>query len=336
MIRNKIKKPEFYRDFMSEGFFANANKIIKYQESSNYWIFKTGKKVYKIKKKTTAQNAIALDEIFCKEIVSSQIQHSPELETELLFIREENGRFVVDRDNKKTPRYCGIVMNQLTERYFLDVIIGKKKVTKKMIALTAEFLLRLHKLTPVATFKEEGTPEQLHSILQDLIYQSKKYLGQTMSQAVIDMILRPLEKFLTDHRKLFLKRIRKGYVKKVHGCFIPKKINIHKGSVNVLSRSSDQLKNRFSDVASDVADLVVELNQADQKELADFLAKTYSHIGGDKEIKQLLPFYRAMRCLNLGNKHSVTMRSSSKQQALIHQSRAKKYYEQIIDIVHKL
>jgi aminoglycoside phosphotransferase family enzyme len=336
MTRTRAKKPEFYQDFMSTGFFPDSNKIIKYLDSSNYWIFKTGRKVYKVKKKLETQSQIALDEIFCKDAVESLNLHSPDLETELLCVRKEEDRFTLEKKSKKKALYSIISMNQLSDRHFLDVIIKKGKITEQMIDDIAAFLVRFHEVAQTAASKEEGTPEKLNAVLQDLFYQSKKYLGSTISQAVIDMIFHPLEKFLVDNRKLFLRRIKKGYIKKVHGCFIPKKINIQKESVFALSRSTDPLKNRFTDVGSDVADLIVELNQAEQKNLAEHFMKKYSRLSGDKEAKLVVPFYRAMKCLSSGNMHSAAMRNVSKERAANHQKLATEYYEQIIDIVHKL
>ena len=336
MTRTKAKKPEIYRDFMGEGFFPDANKITKYQESSNYWIFKTGKKVYKIKKKITGKSAIALDEIFCREIVASLVLHSPDLEAELFYVHKENNHFLVDRHNKKGASYYGVAMNQLSDRYFFDAIIGKGKATNGMIQLVAGFLAHFHELVPKTSAKEDGTPEQLGAILQDLFYQSKKYLGVTMSQVVIDMVLHPLERFLVDNRKLFLRRIRKGYIRKIHGCFVPRKIHICEEKLNVLSRSDDLLKRRFADVASDVADLTVELDQAGERGLAESLVKAYSGIGNDKELRLILPFYRAMKCLSLGNRHSVAMEGVAKRQVSHHRQRAIQYYEQTIDIARTL
>lgn len=336
MTQINREKPEFYRDFMSAGFFPNANKITKYRESSNYWIFKTGERAHKIRKESTSSSTVPLERVFCQEVLSLLTLHSPGLAAEPLYVRKEGERFVVDGEGKKAARYYGIAMNQLSDRHFLDVVIEKGKATEKTIAAVAESLTRFHERTPTASSKEEGTPEQLHSILQDLLYQSKKYLGQTMSQATIGMILHPLERFLLDSRRLLLKRIRKGRIKKIHGCFIPRKINICKGAVNILARSSDPLKNRFADVASDVADLVVELNQAGKRELADFLERAYTQLSDDKEIRQVLPFYRAMKCLTLGNRHSAAMRNLPKRKASMHQDRAKRYYEQTIDVVHRM
>ena len=322
---------------MREDFFPDTNKIIiKYQESSNFWIFKTGKRVYKVKKKAATQSSIALDELFCKEAVATINIHSPSLETELMCVVRDGDQYTLQKKDKKIGLYTVIAMNQLLDRHFLDTIIEKGKVSEKMIGQIVDFLYRFHEQTSKSNSKEDGTPEHLNALLQDLFYQSKKYLGVTISQAIIDMILHPLEKYLVNHRKLFLRRIKKGFIKKTHGCFIPGKINIQKDTVVALSRSTDPLKNKHTDVAADLADLIVELNQAELGDLSAYLIKRYSRISGDKEIKQILPFYRAIKCLTIGNKHSVAMQNSTGNVAAVHQSRATRYYEQIIDIMHKL
>lgn len=327
-------KPEFYKTFMQKGFFPNANKIIKYQESTNYWIFKTGQRVYKVKKKDTTQSTIALDEVFCKEIVAVVNQHSPELETEILGVKSEGDNYVVSSDIN-SALYNAISMKQLPDRSFLKAMCKKNTLTEITIDQIVGFLHAFHEKAVASENKNDCNIDVLKARLRDLYYQSKKHLGVTITQAMIDMTLHPLEKFINDHKKLFNRRIKNGYIKKVHGCFVPRKINVQKEQIQALGRTSDPLKIRFNDVTSDIADLIVELNQQGQSEKADYFVKQYSRLSGDKDMKSVLPIYQAIKCMYMGTKHSVAMKFESKNKDE-HLNIAKHYYDQIIDIVHRL
>ncbi len=338
MLYTKAVKPDFYSRFMEKGFFPNANKIIKYQESHNYWIFKTGNKVYKVKKRENAQSTIALEEVFCNEIVRLISQYSPTLEPVIATIKKRNDSFLIDKDNSVSSQvlYYLIIMNQLPDRHFLDVILEKGKLTEENLNNIGSFLCRSHDKAEISKSKEDGTPDTLNAQLQDLIYQSKKYVGVTISQATIDMVLRPLEKYLIDNRKLLLRRIKKGAIRQVHGCFIPRKIHIRKKEVTVLARTTDPLRHRFNDVAADVADLAVELIHAGCHESSHYFIDQYSKLTGDRELKPVLPIYQAMKCLSLGLKHSIIMKQLKDDKAERQQTTARQYYEQAIDVVHQL
>jgi uncharacterized protein len=327
-------KPEFYKTFMKKGFFPEANKIIKYQESTNYWIFKTGQHLYKVKKKDSTQSTIALDQIFCKEIVTVVNQHSPGLETEHIGVKSQDDTYSFTSDLNSVS-YNAISMKQLPDRCFLKAMSNKNNVTKEVIDQIVEFLHNFHEKVIVTEDKNACNIDTLKTRLGDLYYQSKKHLGVTITRAMIDMTLHPLEKFLNDNKKLFNRRIKKGFIRKVHGCFVPRKINVQKDEVLALGRTTDPLKIRFNDVTADLADLVVELNQCNHTDMAEYFVKQYTRLSGDKDIKFVLPVYQAIKCMYMGTKHSVAMKFEEKNKDE-HLKIAKHYYDQIIDIVHKL
>lgn len=322
---------------MEKGFFPDSNKIIKYQESQNYWIFKTGKKIYKVKKTENTKSAVSLEEVFCKEIVGLIQQHSPGLEPELVtLIQQADSFYFTDQPNTTSElMFHAIKMNQLPERCFLDIIINKEKLTESILDPVCNYLYNFHQNTQISDSKDQGTPDSLNLRLQDLIYQSKKYLNITITQTMIDLILRPLEKYLSDNRKLFLRRIKKQAIKKVHGCFIPRKININKDEVMVLAKTSDPLRNCYFDVASDLSDLTVQLRNADLNDLSDYFVTKYCKLSNDREVKQVLPVYQALKCLTLGLENSIAMQQTTKNEETIKQT-ATKYYEHAIDVVNQL
>lgn len=338
MSKKKSAKPDIYRTFMSEGFFPNANKIIKFQESENYWIFKTGKKLVKVKKKIETSSTIPLEEIFCREIVNQLQTHSPGLEAQTVSVINTGDTFEIDWDNSRSepPSYFAICMNQLPDRGFLSNIISRNKLNEPVLRQISQHLAEFHQQTEVSESKDAGSPEVISRKLDDLFYQSKKYLNVTITQAIIDMTFRPIQKYLTDNRKLLLKRIKKGNIRLVHGCLIPRKIHAAKEGINLLGRTNDPLKHRFNDVASDLADLTVELSLSGLKGESANLSEIYIKNSGDRELKQILPLYQAIRCLDLGLKHSILSNQSDENDSEAEKALARQYYEQTVDVVREL
>lgn len=337
MTQSRSSKPEFYRTFMREGFFPNSNKRIKYQESTNFWVFKAGSKVYKVKKKEDTTSSVPLEQIFCQELERLTAMHSGSLELTTATVKKEEDAYIFDETGSSSGEllYYAVVMNQLSDRAFLEAIMEKGRLNKTTLYRVVDFLFEFHQKTAVDESKSHGTPEELTSKLQNLYYQSKKYLGDTITQPVIDMTFRPMERFLEEHRKMFLRRIKKGCIKHVHGSFIPKKINVSKEEVVALGKSTDPLRDRYLDFASDIADIVVELNHADHQEFATTFISKYSKLSGDRELKQIVPFYQALKCLANGLAHSVIMETSTGEQVEEHRQLAIRYYEQTVDAVRQ-
>ncbi len=337
-MAKKRNKPEFYSRFMEKGFFPDANKNIKYHESHNYWIFKTGQNIYKVKKREEAKSTASLEEIFCQETKRRILDHSPALNPVIATIKQDQQVFQLDRDNQisSAPLYYVIIMDQLADRYFLSNVISKGKLTEKILDNVSHFLFQLHENASPTSSKDEGTSESILQKLNDLIYQSKKYLGDTISQPMIDMTLRPLEKYIVDNRKLLLRRNKRGLIREVHGCFIPRKIYAGKETVLALAKTTDPLRYRYSDVVSDIADLTVELIQEGEARKAAYFIDSYCKETEDREIKQVLPIYQALKCLSQGLKYSILFKQDGEESEAENKGKATAYYEQAIEVVHQL
>ena len=338
MSKTKTDKPEFYQSFMAEGFFPSGNKITRFEESENYWIFKTGATIYKVKRPSGVHSAVSLEEIFCNEITQQLQLHSPDLEAKVLTIKEENGQYKIDWNANlpAKPSYYLIAMKQLTDKGFLSNIIDKKKLTASIIAQVSDHLVAFHQKTKISQSKDVGTPDALKADLDNLIYQSKKFLGSTITKAIIDMTSRPLEKYLVDNRKNFLRRIKQDRIRRVQGCLIPRKIHVTKEGVNFLGRTSDPLKNQYKDVAADLADLTIELQSANLQEISDLFVDNYCQSTGDKELKLVLPVYQALKCLLLGLKYSIQANHPGEKCSDEVKKQALDYYEQTIEVTRGL
>lgn len=333
-----MKKPEFYNSFMQSGFFPEANKIIKYTESPNYWVFKTGKQIVKVKKSESENRAISLEEVFCKTTVNMLQKMSPKLNSQVVTVKKNGDDYIIDRDGSVsgTALYYAVESNQLSDSGFLNVLIAKGKLTLPIVEEIAGFLSEFHGKTDVSNSKEDGTVEQLDGILQNLFYQSKKFLGDTITQPMIDMSFRPLERFLENHRKLLNRRIKRESIRLIQGRFTPNKIHVMKEQVASLAKSSDLLKNRYMDVASDVADITVELMRGKQKDASEHFIRSYGKASADKDLKLVLPFYQALKALALGVKHSTTSKFDAEKEAEAHKETAVCYYNLLLEIVHQL
>jgi len=338
MLLEKTGKPEFYRTFMEKDFFPEANKVVKYQESNNYWIFKTGKRVFKTKKKAPVQSSASLDEIFCQEADRQLRLYSPQLQPQLFTVKQDPQRFALDWDHQLSspPLYYGIAMNQLSDRYFLNNLLEKKGAREHHFHEIGHYLHQRHEQAEVPEVKEAISLEAILQKVKDLIYQSKKYLGLTVTKPMLDMAGLPMEKFIADQRKLFVKRFKKGVIREIHGCFIPRKIHLYQQEITALARTSDPIRNRYGDVAQDVADLSVELNHMGNPEFAEFFVTAYCQLSTDKDLRLVLPAYQTIQCLSQGLRYSIVMKRFEGAEAEILQKTASRYYEQAIDVAHQL
>ena len=327
----KLKKPVFYKTFIQQGFFPESNKVTKYAESATYWIFKTGHEIYKIKKPFEKASSSHLDELFCKETIRVSNLHSPTLNARVLKVVADNSGYNLENiDSTTHPVYYCIVMKQLSEPYFVNQLIDKNKLTAAVIEKIVPFLVEFHKKSKRSTSEESGSVSFLTNKINDLFYQSKKFLNQTITQPICDRCFFPMEKYLQTQKKIFSKRIKKKLICEIHGNFIPPKIHVQGKLVQALAASQHPLKIKYGDIACDLADFVIDLKLEGHQDLAAAFVDQYIQESNDKDLKTILPFYLSLRCFSKGLENSILMSLTTGEKSDTYKKIALKSYEQSI------
>lgn len=332
------QKPDFYKTLINPSFYEKANKQIKYIESPNYWIFKTGVDIFKVKKKIDHNSPLHLEQMFCEHIIKLSKLYSPENKSELFYLIKQDEEYILSSSlNNSNDFFVVIRQSQHHEKDNLLEQIKKNKVSETDLDSLIDRLIEFHHNTNPISIREHNESEQVERELENLFYQSKKYLGFTISQPLIDLTQRPLKKFVETQKKLFNKRNKAKKVKEIHGCLKPKKIFLNKGEVAILDNRYSALKDRVSDVLSDLADLTIEFDVHQQHELSEKIVERYKSLSKDKDINIMLPFYTSIKALKQGLHYSTLAKNEEdeeKQQELVQY--AKKYYESIAGYVKKL
>jgi aminoglycoside phosphotransferase family enzyme len=108
----------------------------------------------------------------------------------------------------------------------------------------------------------------------------------------------------------FEKRMEEGRVRDCHG-------DIHSGNIFVADRiyvfDAIEFNERFrySDVASDIAFLAMDLDFKDRTDLSDFFVKRYVKYSKDQEVMKLIPFYKCYRAYVRGKVVSFKLEDPS-------------------------
>ncbi|NIP71633.1 MAG: hypothetical protein GWO16_00730, partial [Gammaproteobacteria bacterium] len=95
-------------------------------------------------------------------------------------------------------------------------------------------------------------PEHLHGLLEEVTYQTKKYVGITANEALLELVTRPLGRFLEDTRKLTLRRMKRGRIVDGHGAFVPEHVYLRGTDLRAIGPLDGQAKFRVLDAAHDV------------------------------------------------------------------------------------
>ncbi|OGH00258.1 MAG: hypothetical protein A2600_07220 [Candidatus Lambdaproteobacteria bacterium RIFOXYD1_FULL_56_27] len=335
MTGKKLGKPVFFKALSEPAAYGDAQATVKFHESEGFWIFKTGPFVYKVIKPEASVTSKVLVEAHASELAANSNRMTPSLEATVLGLVEELGSWVLRSGLAPgAAPYYVIKERQLADRGFLDQMLEKGKLKEKHLAEVAAALWRFHETAGLPGNKDLPGAEILLERLKDRFYQAKKFLGKTITKTMIDLSTRPLEKYLEDHKKLLGQRTRKGFVGHYHGALELRKIHWTTEGVAFLGRSGDPMKERYGDRTSDLADLIVDLENLGQEGLGKAFLDAYLGLSKDQEALTLLPLYKALKVLKQGLKHSIAMDHAADPE--LERAKAKHYFERTVSIVSGL
>jgi len=176
-----------------------------------------------------------------------------------------------------------------------------------MVARVAEKLVDFHKKAEtneeIAAF---GRLDVIRQNTDENFAQTDKYIGLTIFRAKYERIKSYTDDFIKSNAGLFEKRVREGRIKDCHG-------DLHSAHVcfteDVCIYDCIEFNDRFrySDVASEVAFLAMDLDRYQQAGLSRHLVNAYVELSHDAELLKLLDFYKCYRAYVRGKVESFKL-----------------------------
>jgi aminoglycoside phosphotransferase family enzyme len=200
-----------------------------------------------------------------------------------------------------------VKMKQLPQDRMMDVLLPRGQVTLEMVAKVAEKLVGFHKKAQanpqIAAF---GNLDVICHNCDENFAQTENYIGLTIPKTQYERIKGYTDNFIKSNASLFDKRVREGRIRDCHG-------DLHAAHVcftdDICIYDCIEFNDRFrySDVASEVAFLAMDLDRYQQAGLSRHLINTYVGLSHDEELRKLLNFYKCYRAYVRGKVESFKL-----------------------------
>jgi len=200
-----------------------------------------------------------------------------------------------------------VKMRQLPQERMMDVLLPQGKVTKQMIARVAQKLAGFHqkaKTNPaIAAF---GNLPIIRENTDENFSQTEKYIRLSISATAYERIKSYTVDFIDNNDSLFDKRVNEGRIRDCHG-------DLHAAHIcftdDICIYDCIEFNDRFrySDVASEIAFLAMDLDRYQRADLSQHFVNTYVALSRDKELLQLLDFYKCYRAYVRGKVESFKL-----------------------------
>jgi aminoglycoside phosphotransferase family enzyme len=200
-----------------------------------------------------------------------------------------------------------VKMKQLPQDRMMDVLLPRSQVTLEMVARVAEKLVGFHQKAEtnpkIAAF---GRLDVIRQNCDENFAQTEKYIGTSITAEEYQHIKNYTDNFIDSNARLFDKRAREGKIRDCHG-------DLHAAHVcftdDICIYDCIEFNDRFrySDVASEIAFLAMDLDRYQQAGLSRHLVNTYVGLSHDEELLKLLSFYKCYRAYVRGKVESFKL-----------------------------
>jgi len=260
------------------------------------FVFLTQNFVYKVKK---AVNLGFLDfttlekrRFFCEKELELNRRLCGDMYLEVVPINRSN--VIKIKGEGETVEYA-VKMKRIPQEKMLSRLLEENKVDEKLVGRIAKIIADFHsKAETNKRISEFGSLAIIETNWKENFEQTEEFVGKSISLKDFKQIQERVEDFLKRNTSLFEKRIADGRVRDCHG-------DIHSGNIFVADRvyifDAIEFNERFrySDVVSDVAFLAMDLDFKERTDLSSFFIGNYVKYSGDRELTELLPFYKCYR-----------------------------------------
>lgn len=283
-----------------QDFYPHSTASVKLIETHISWVFLTGDFVYKVKKPVDMGfldfSTLEKRKHYCEEEVRLNQRLAPEYYLEVIPIT----------GSPTNPEYAGngevieyaVKMRQFPEGCELDKLAAKGLVTAKQLELVARKIAKFHLSVNVAT--ESHSFGDLSHVHQPVVNCYRTLLDNIEDEDDLRRV-KQLKTWTESNFKLLkpllIARKENGYVRECHGDLHLRNIAIDQDKVIAFDCIEFNPDLRWNDVMSEIAFLVMDLDDHQQNALAITFLNQYLEITGDFAGLRVFTYYLVYRAI---------------------------------------
>jgi len=289
--------------------YPHKPQKIELVQTQMSFIFLAGDFAYKVKKEVNLgyldYTTLEKRHFFCHQELELNRRLCPDAYLAVVPIVEEKGGLSVEGQGEAIE--YAVKMKQFPQERMMDVLLPQGQVTPEMIARVAEKLVGFHQKAEtnqeIAAF---GKLDVIRQNTDENFAQTEKYIGTSITAEEYQHIKNYTDNFVDSNASLFDKRVREGKIRDCHG-------DLHAAHVcftdDICIYDCIEFNDRFrySDVASEIAFLAMDLDRYQQAGLSRHLVNTYVELSHDEELLKLLNFYKCYRAYVRGKVESFKL-----------------------------
>ena len=298
-----LKKPEAYNDEGGQ---------IELKQTHISFVFLTRDFVYKVKKAVDFGfldfSTLEKRRFFCEKELDLNKRLCEDMYLKVVPITKSDD--IKINGEGETVEYA-VKMKRIPEEKIMTRLVEEGKVDKKLVDKMAKIIAEFHlKAKTSKRIGEFGSLSMIEKNWKENFKQTDEFVDKTISKESYQLIRKKVDDFMKRSLSLFAKRVNENRVRECHG-------DIHSGNIFVVDKiyifDAIEFNERFRycDVASEIAFLAMDLDFKERSDLSSFFVKSYVKYSGDRELEELLAFYKCYRAYVRGKVTSFKLNDPS-------------------------
>ncbi len=290
---------ELFQAMARPEFYPHPVIRIEQRETHISRVFLTGDYVYKIKKSvdlgfldyTTPEKR----KFYCQQETTLNRRLSDGVYLGVVPISRDNGGYVLDGPGEIIE--YAVKMRQLPARCSMMRLLQDKKIDRAAIEDLAIRLVEFYGNTPTGgAIDAFGTLEVIRINGEENFQQTEQFAGTILDAQLFADIQKASRDFSHRRKKLFDARIRAGKIRDCHGDLRTGHI-YWVDSIQIIDCIEFNERFRYSDIVSDLAFLLMDVEFSGCAGLAQQLLEYYLHYADDPTGLNVLDFYKCYRAM---------------------------------------
>jgi aminoglycoside phosphotransferase family enzyme len=242
---------------------------------------------------------------FCEQEVKLNRRLSPEIYLGVVRITSDGNQVSIN-GRGETLEYA-VQMKQIPENLLMDKLLQKGRVTPEMVRRVSEKLAIFYSVAEMNEYiKSFAKPERVKQDTDENFEQTEKYIDGTIPQPVYEEVKSRTNRFLKDRTELFGRRIAANRIRDCHGDLRLEHI-FWGDEISIFDCIEFNERFRYTDVAADIGFLAMDIDYQGREDLNGPLIETYIEKSGDRDILEILDFYKCYRAYVRGKVESFRL-----------------------------
>ncbi len=301
--------PELVKALLEPKAYPETTRQVEMVQTQMSFVFLTDNYVYKVKKPVNLGylDYTTLDKrhFYCQKEIELNRRLCPDVYLGVVPISRERGDILMG-GRGEVIEYA-VKMLRLPQNAMMDVLLVKNQVSSEMIAGVAQKLAEFHQQAETnTTISAFGGLDIITQNTEENFTQTEKYVSHTISQEKYQRIRAYTDDFIDKNASLFYKRIKDGRIRDCHGDLHAAHICFANG-ICIYDCIEFNDRFRYCDIASEVAFLAMDLDHYGRADLSHSFVRAYVDRGQDRELLELLDFYKCYRAYVRGKVESFKL-----------------------------